>query len=111
MPHVLVQRVVVPAAFILLWSSAYIVVRMGLPDMSPIASLALRFVIATTVLLVLGRAADQPLSALGRSWPQFALAGTLLNGVYLATAYVALQYLHRYHGSPRRAESHADCAA
>ena len=94
MPQVLVQRVVVPAAFILLWSSAYIVVRMGLPDMSPIASLALRFVIATTVLLVLGRAADQPLSALGRSWPQFALAGTLLNGVYLATAYVALQYLH-----------------
>jgi len=94
MPHALVQRVLVPAAFILLWSSAYIVVRMGLPDMSPIASLALRFVIATTVLLVLGRAADQPLSALGRSWPQFALAGTLLNGVYLATAYVALQYLH-----------------
>ena len=54
----------------------------------------MRFVIATTVLLVLGREADQPLSALGRSWPHFALAGTLLNGVYLATAYVALQYLH-----------------
>ena len=33
MPQALVQRVVVPAAFILLWSSAYIVVRMGLPDM------------------------------------------------------------------------------
>src|SRR5215472_11246044 len=94
MPQALVQRVVVPAAFILLWSSAYIVVRMGLPDMSPIASLALRFVIATAVLLVLGRVADQPLSGLGRSWPHFALAGTLLNGVYLATAYVALQYLH-----------------
>jgi drug/metabolite transporter (DMT)-like permease len=94
MPQALVQRVLVPAAFILLWSSAYIAVRMGLPDMSPIASLALRFVIATAVLLALGRAADQPLSALGRSWPHFALAGTLLNGVYLATAYVALQYLH-----------------
>src|SRR5215472_13178684 len=94
MPQALVQRVLVPAAFILLWSSAYIVVRMGLPDMSPIASLALRFVIATAVLLVLGRVADQPLSGLGRSWPHFALAGTLLNGVYLATAYVALQYLH-----------------
>jgi len=46
-PHAFVQRPLVPAAFILLWSSAYIVVRMGLPDMSPIAQLALRFVIAT----------------------------------------------------------------
>jgi len=41
----LVQRVLVPAGFIFLWSSAYIVVRMGLPDMSPIASLALRFAV------------------------------------------------------------------
>lgn len=94
MPHAVVQRVLVPAAFILLWSSAYIVVRMGLPDMSPIASLALRFVIAAAVLLVLARAAGQPLTALGRSWPHFAVAGTLMNGIYLATAYVALQYLH-----------------
>jgi drug/metabolite transporter (DMT)-like permease len=94
MPHAVVQRVLVPAAFILLWSSAYIVVRMGLPDMSPIASLALRFIIAAIVLLVLSWAAGQPLSALGRSWPHFAVAGTLMNGVYLATAYVALQYLH-----------------
>ena len=57
MPHAFVQRVVVPATFILLWSSAYIVVRMGLPDMSPIAALALRFVIATVALLLLARAA------------------------------------------------------
>jgi drug/metabolite transporter (DMT)-like permease len=94
MPYAIVQRVLVPAAFILLWSSAYIVVRMGLPDMSPIASLTLRFIIAAIVLLVLSWAAGQPLSALGRSWPHFAVAGTLMNGVYLATAYVALQYLH-----------------
>ena len=94
MPQALVQRVVVPAAFILLWSSAYIVVRMGLADMSPIASLALRFVIATVTLLVLARATGQSLTALGRSWPHFAVAGILMNGVYLATAYVALQYLH-----------------
>src|SRR5262249_62302196 len=97
MPHALVQRVLVPAAFILLWSSAYIVVRMGLPDMSPIASLALRFVIATAVLLVLGRVADQPLSGLGRSWPHFALAGPLLDGVYLATAHLALPVPHARH--------------
>jgi drug/metabolite transporter (DMT)-like permease len=94
MPHVFVQRVLVPAGFIFLWSSAYIVVRMGLPDMSPIASLALRFVIATAVLFVLAQAAGQPLSVLERRWPHFAVAGALMNGIYLATAYVALQYLH-----------------
>src|SRR5262245_1249790 len=94
MPNAFVQRVVVPAAFILLWSSAYIVVRMGLPDMSPIAAPALRVVIATVPLLLRARAAGQPLTVLGRSWPHFAVAGTLMNGVYLATAYVALQYLH-----------------
>jgi len=93
MPHTFVQRVLVPASFIFLWSSAYIVVRMGLPDMSPIASLALRFVIATAVLVALARAMGQPLSVLGRRWPHFAVAGALMNGIYLATAYVALQYL------------------
>jgi drug/metabolite transporter (DMT)-like permease len=55
MPPRLVQRVLVPAGFIFLWSSAYIVVRMGLPDMSPIASLALRFAVATVVLVILAR--------------------------------------------------------
>jgi drug/metabolite transporter (DMT)-like permease len=75
MAHTLLQRVLVPAAFIFLWSSAYIMVRMGLPDMSPIASLALRFAIATVVLVVLAQAMEQPLSRLGRSWPHFAVAG------------------------------------
>ncbi|HEY4909535.1 MAG TPA: DMT family transporter, partial [Methylomirabilota bacterium] len=93
MPQTLIQRVLVPAGFILLWSSAYIVVRMGLPDMSPIASLALRFLIATTVLFALAQAMGQPLSVLGSRWPHFAVAGALMNGIYLATAYVALQYL------------------
>jgi drug/metabolite transporter (DMT)-like permease len=93
MSHTLVQRVFVPAAFILLWSSAYIVVRVSLPDMSPIASLALRFAIATAALLALARRAEQPPTTLGRRWPHFAVAGALMNGIYLATAYVALQYL------------------
>jgi len=93
MPNRLVQRVLVPAGFILLWSSAYIVVRMGLPDMSPIASLALRFAVATVVLVVLAHAMGQPLTVLGNRWPHFAVAGALMNGIYLATAYVALQYL------------------
>ena len=93
MAHTFVQRVLVPAGFIFLWSSAYIVVRMGLPDMSPIASLALRFVIAATVLFGLARVTGQPLSGLGKRWPHFAVAGALMNGLYLTTAYVALQYL------------------
>lgn len=93
MTHTFVQRVLVPAGFIFLWSSAYIVVRMGLPDMSPIAALALRFAIATVVLLALAQAMGQPLSVLGARWPHFAVAGALMNGIYLATAYVALQYL------------------
>jgi drug/metabolite transporter (DMT)-like permease len=93
MPNRLVQRVLVPAGFILLWSSAYIVVRMGLPDMSPIASLALRFAVATVVLVILAYAMGQPLTVLGNRWPHFAVAGALMNGIYLATAYVALQYL------------------
>lgn len=93
MPRTLVQRVLVPAGFIFLWSSAYVVVRMGLPDMSPLASLVLRFVIAAAALFALAQAMGQPLSVLGSRWPHFAVAGALMNGIYLATAYVALQYL------------------
>jgi drug/metabolite transporter (DMT)-like permease len=86
-------RVLVPAGFIFLWSSAYVVVRLSLPDMSPIASLALRFAIATVVLLALARRAGQPPAVLGRRWPHFVVAGLLMNGIYPATAYLALQYL------------------
>jgi len=78
MPHSLVQRVLVPAAFIFLWSSAYIVVRLSLPDMSPVASLALRFTIATVVLLALVRSAGQPPAVLGRRWPHFVWLGLTL---------------------------------
>ena len=89
MPHSLALRVLVPAAFIFLWSSAYIVVRLSLPDMSPIVSLALRFTIATVVLLALARAVGQPPAVLGRRWPHFVVAGALMNGIYLSLSGLA----------------------
>ena len=111
MPPRLVQRVLVPAGFIFLWSSAYIVVRMGLPDMSPIASLALRFAVATVVLVILARAMGPPLTVLGNRWPHFAVAGALMNGIYprhrLRGASVSRG---GHHGTPRLPQPHADGA-
>ena len=79
-----------PVAFIVLWSSAFIAARAGLPDVSPLLFLALRFVLATLVLVALCLIWRQDWRGLGRRWPHFVLAGILINGLYLGGAYIAM---------------------
>jgi drug/metabolite transporter (DMT)-like permease len=79
-----------PAAFVLLWSSAFVVVRGALPEASPLAFLFLRFVLAAALLGAFALAVAQDWSALRGRWHHFALAGCLINGVYLACSYVAM---------------------
>ncbi len=80
----------IPALFVLLWSSAFVAVRMGLPDISPLYFLFLRFVLAASVLGTVALLARQDWSALAGRWHHFVLAGVLINGIYLACSYLAL---------------------
>ncbi len=80
-----------PLVFICLWSGAFIAVRAGLPDASPLYFLAIRFAIASTLLIAVlslwqpGRWRD-----LRGKWGVTILAGVLMNGGYLSAAYIAM---------------------
>jgi len=76
--------------FVLLWSSAFVATRAGLPDASPLLFLTLRFALASAVLLLVLRLLGVDLRPLRRHAGHLAIAGTLINGAYLAGAYLAM---------------------
>lgn len=80
-----------PFAFICLWSGAFVAVRAGLPDVSPLFFLATRFVIAGTLLtLFLSLWRPRRWRELKGKWMVTALSGVLINGGYLSAAYIAM---------------------
>ncbi len=84
--------ILAPLLFVFLWSGAFIAVRAGIPDVSPITFLASRFSLAALLLLPVSFI----LGSLGgwrearRLWPHLAISGVLLNGAYLSGAYWAM---------------------
>jgi len=78
-----------PAVFILLWSSAFISAKYGLPDAGPFSFLLTRFVI---VFLLFSAIAV----ALGRRWPRGRMLGNLLfvgvlmHGFYLGGVFFSI---------------------
>lgn len=80
-----------PIAFICLWSGAFIAVRAGLPDVTPLYFLTIRFAIAGVLLaLVLSVLQPRRWRELRGRWRVTALAGVLMNGCYLGGAYIAM---------------------
>ena len=79
-----------PFLFIFLWSSAFIAVRAGLPDVSPLYFLSIRFTLAATILAVLALLTRQPWYDLRGRWPHFVVAGVLINALYLSAGYLAM---------------------
>lgn len=80
-----------PIAFICLWSGAFIAVRAGLPDISPLFFLTIRFAIAGVILTVaLSLLQPRRWRELKGRWRITALAGVLMNGCYLSGAYLAM---------------------
>jgi drug/metabolite transporter (DMT)-like permease len=80
----------IPALFVLLWSTGFVFAKLGLDYAEPFTFLALRFAIVT---MVLGAVAF----ATGASWPRrpidalhFAVTGLLMHGFYLGGTYAAI---------------------
>jgi len=83
-----------PFVFVLIWSGAFVAARGGLPDFTPWAILALRFLAAAVLLaglamIVPERNADW--SGLRANWPKVVGAGVLMNGLYLGLFFTAMQ--------------------
>lgn len=79
-----------PAAFVLLWSTGFIGAKLGLPYAEPMTFLALRFAVASGLLLAIVLVWRAPWP---RSWAQaahIAVAGLLLHGLYLGSIFAAI---------------------
>jgi len=83
------RLVIVPVAFVLLWSTGFIVARMGVPHAPPLGLLALRFLFTLLVLAPL-------IFFLRARWPgrrqvlHLVCAGVLLHAVYLSGVWYAV---------------------
>ena len=82
-----------PVVFIVLWSSAFIGARAGLPHVSPLLFLGARFVLAALLLTAICLIWKQDWRGMGRRWPHFVVAGILINGLYLSGAFVAMTHI------------------
>lgn len=81
--------VLAPALFVLLWSTGYIGARLGTPYSEPLTFLAVRFIFAVALLIVVAMIARA-------TWPDMRTAGhsvivgALIHGVYLGGVFWAI---------------------
>ena len=67
-----------------------VAVRAGLPDVSPLYFLAVRFAIATVILVTIAALWRLGWTGLRQTWRHFVVAGVLINALYLSAAYLAM---------------------
>jgi len=79
------------ALFVVLWSSAWIAGKIGLPYAGPFTLLLIRFGAAGAVLLVVALATGAPWPARPADYVHLAVAGALIQGLALGCAYLGLQ--------------------
>src|SRR5262252_9912821 len=77
--------------FVVLWSSAWIAGKIGLPYAGPFTLLLIRFAAAAAVLLVVALASGAPWPDKLADYGHLAVAGVLIQGLALGCAYLALQ--------------------
>ena len=83
-----------PLAFVFLWSSAFIAVRAGLPEVTPLYFLAVRFALAAVLLAAIAAILRPAWGALAGRWHHLAIAGALINALYLSGGYLAMTHIN-----------------
>ncbi len=80
----------VPAAFVLLWSTGFIGAKLGLPHAEPLTFLALRFAVVGVLLGSLCLLARAPWPRTAREYGHLAVAGLLVQAGYLGGVFSAI---------------------
>lgn len=80
-------------AFALIWSSAFTSARIIVMDASPIASLALRFLISGLIGVAIARAMGQTWHLTRSQWRATFVFGLCQNALYLGLNFVAMQWI------------------
>ena len=84
------NRVLIPALFVVLWSSGYVVVRLTMPDAGPVRFLTWRFGLAAVLLAAAAVMVRAPWATRSIDYGHMALVGLLVHGIGLGGVWVAL---------------------
>jgi drug/metabolite transporter (DMT)-like permease len=82
---------IAPALFLLLWSSGFVFLKLGLAYADPLTFLALRYACVVAILLVPFIAMKAPLPATRAAWLHLAMVGLLIQAGYFAFTYLSLK--------------------
>ncbi|GAB2791865.1 DMT family transporter [Halomonas shantousis] len=82
--------ILMPAFFVLLWSTGFIGAKYGLPYAEPFTFLFIRFALTLLVLLPLMRWFRAPWPASPRLWGHVAVTGVLVHATYLGGVFYAI---------------------
>ena len=80
-----------PAVFVLIWSTGFIVAKFGLPYAPPLTFLVIRYVLSIVCFLIWIRLARAPWPREPRQWLHLAVAGLLMHAVYLGGVWMAVK--------------------
>jgi drug/metabolite transporter (DMT)-like permease len=79
-----------PALFVVLWSSGFIIAKLALPFSPPVTFLLMRFGLVIAVMLPIALVFRAPWPKSGRETLHLAIAGALLHGGYLSGVFCAI---------------------
>ncbi|SAL72239.1 DMT family transporter [Caballeronia telluris] len=82
---------IAPALFLLLWSSGFVFLKLGLAYADPLTFLALRYACVVAILVVPFIAMKAPLPATRAAWLHLAMVGLLIQAGYFAFTYLSLK--------------------
>ncbi len=82
---------IAPALFVLLWSSGFVAGKAGVADSGPLHLLLIRYLLASTLLLLAAGWSRAPWPATMRQTMWIALAGLLVHAGYLGGVFTALR--------------------
>lgn len=80
-----------PAVFVLIWSTGFIVAKFGLPYAPPLTFLMLRYVLSIICFLIWIRLARAPWPREPQQWVHLAVTGMLMHAVYLGGVWMAIK--------------------
>jgi len=81
---------VLPAVFVVLWSTGYVCAKLGLADAEPLTFLSLRFCIVAVLLLIVSLATRAPWPGSVNQWLHLCVAGVLVHALYLGGVYAGI---------------------
>jgi drug/metabolite transporter (DMT)-like permease len=81
-----------PAVFVVLWSSGFIIAKLALPFSPPVTFLLMRFGLVVAVMLPVALASRAPWPGSTREIFHLAIAGALLHGGYLTGVFCAIDH-------------------